>query len=84
MLIVDGKRFEGITFDVEWNDGPRSFGFLSGPVDVLRKARAVRRVYLELADGTKLPATMLEVSNAGMALVSIDSRLLRSRDKPHE
>jgi hypothetical protein len=57
---------------------------LSGPVEILRKARMARRVNLELSDGTSLPATMLQVSDAGMALLSIDPKRLSSRDKTHE
>jgi hypothetical protein len=76
VLILDGKRFGGITFAVEWNDGPQSFGFLSGPVETLRKAQTTPRFELELSDGTKLPATLLQLSNAGMALVSINPKRL--------
>jgi hypothetical protein len=84
VLVLDGKRFEDITYAVEWNGGPLAFGFLSGPVEILRKARMARRVNLELSDGTSLPATMLQVSDAGMALLSIDPKRLSSRDKTHE
>lgn len=80
MLIIDGERFQGLSFAVEWNGGPQAFAFLSGPVETLRKARTARRFDLELGDGTKLPATMLQVSEAGMALVTIVPKLLRSRD----
>ncbi len=76
VLIVDGQRFQGITFAVEWNGGPQAFSFLSGPVETLRKARTARRLDLELADGTKLTATMLQVSHAGIALVTIDPKRL--------
>ncbi len=84
MLIIDGQRFEGITFAVEWNGGPQAFGFLSGPVETLRRARTARRFGLELDDGTTLPATMLQVNHSGMALVTIDPKLLGRRDKPAE
>ena len=77
MLILDGERLEGITFAVEWNGGPQAFGFLSGPVETLRKAQTARRFDLELGDGKKLPATMLQVNHSGMALVTLDPKLLR-------
>jgi hypothetical protein len=76
VLSLKGERVAGLSFALEWNDGSQAFGFLSGPVEILRKARAARRVNLELDDGTKLPATMLEVNRAGMALVSIDPKTL--------
>jgi hypothetical protein len=53
MLIIDGERFQGLSFAVEWNGGPQAFAFLSGPVETLRKARTARRFDLELGDGTK-------------------------------
>jgi hypothetical protein len=84
VLILDGARLEGITFALEWNGGRQAFGFLSGPVETLKRARTVRRFDLELEDGTRLPATMLQVSDTGMALVSVNPKLLRGRDKPHE
>jgi hypothetical protein len=76
VLIIDDQRFQGITFGVEWNGGPQAFGFLSGPIETLMKARTARRVELELGDGTKLPARMLQASHSGMALVVIDPKLL--------
>jgi hypothetical protein len=84
VLILDGETLDGITFALEWNGGPLAFGFLSGPVEILKKARTARRFELELSDGAKVPATMLQVSSTGMALVAIDPKLLRGRDKPHE
>jgi hypothetical protein len=48
VLILDGERFEDITCALEWNGGPLAFGFLSGPVESLKKARAARRFDLEL------------------------------------
>jgi hypothetical protein len=79
VLFIDGQRFQGITFALEWNGGSQAFGFLSGPVEILRKARTARRFDLELSDGTRLPAKMLQVSNAGMALVSINPKGLPPR-----
>jgi hypothetical protein len=58
------------------NDASRSFGFLSGPAEILRKAQTTRRFELELSDGTKVPESMLQLSNAGMALVSINPKTL--------
>jgi hypothetical protein len=82
VLIIDGQRFEGFTFGVEWNGGPQAFGFLSGPVETLKKARTARRFEVALSDGTKLSATMLQVSHPGVALVVIDPKQLpRSKDK---
>ena len=76
MLTINGQRFPGVTFAVEWNDGPRDFAFLNGPIEALRKARTARIVDLELDDGTTLPATILEVNPSGMALVAIDPKQL--------
>jgi hypothetical protein len=73
---LDGQRFRGTTFGVEWNGGPQAFGFLSGPAETLMTARTARRVDLELGDGTRLPATMLQVSHSGVALVVIDPKRL--------
>jgi hypothetical protein len=85
VLILDGERFDDITCALEWNGGPLAFGFLSGSVEILRKARTARNFELQLRDGTKLPATMLQVSNAGMALLSINPKhLSQSRDKLHD
>jgi hypothetical protein len=82
VLILEGERVAGVSFALEWNDGLQAFGFLSGPVEILRKARAERRVNLELDDGTKLPTTVLEVNRAGIALLAIDpKRLPPIRDK---
>ena len=80
MLIIDGQPFHGISFAVEWNCGPQAYGFLSGPVEILWKARTAGWVNLELDDGTKLPAAMLQVNRSGMALVAIDPKLLRRRE----
>jgi hypothetical protein len=76
LLITNGQRYQGFSFAVEWNGQPQSVGFLSGPVEILRKARKARRVDLELDDGTKLVAAMLEVNQSGMALVAFDPRQL--------
>ena len=59
---------------MEW--AAARFWLLSGPLEVLRKARMARRVDLELDDGTNLVATMLEVNQSGMALVAFDPRQL--------
>jgi hypothetical protein len=72
VLIIEGQRFQGISCAVEWNDQPQAFGFLRGPIDTLRKARSARRIQLELDDGAKLVATIMEVNQAGMALVAFD------------
>jgi hypothetical protein len=80
VLIIDGQRFDGFSFGLEWNGGPQAFGFLSGPVEILRKARAARMVDLELDGGTKLPAAVLEVSRSEMALVTIDPKMLQYRE----
>jgi hypothetical protein len=80
VLIINGQRFEGFAFGVEWNGGPQAFGFLSGPIETLKDARTARGFALELEDGTTLPARMLQVSNSGMALVAIDPKLLQSRN----
>ena len=77
MLIINGQRYQGFSFAVEQNGQPQSLGFLSGPVEILRKARTARRVNLELDDGTKLVATIWEVNQSGMALVAFDPRQLR-------
>jgi hypothetical protein len=84
VLLLDGERMEAITCALEWNGGSLAFGFLSGPVETLKKARMARRFELELSDGRKMPATMLQVSDGGMALVAINPKHLRNRDKPHE
>lgn len=78
-LILDGERFDDIACALEWNGGPLAFGFMREPVEILRKARTARRFDLELNDGTRLPAKMLQVSNAGIALVSIDPKRLPPR-----
>lgn len=75
-LIIDGQRFDGSSFGLDWDGGPHAFAFLSGPGDILRMARGARIIDLELDDGTKLPAAVLEVSRLGMALVTIDPKLL--------
>ena len=72
MLTINGQKFRGMTFALEWNGGLQGFAFLSGPIEILRKARTARIVDLELDDGTTLPATILEVNRSGMALVAID------------
>jgi len=50
-----------------------------------RKAPTACRFELELSDGTRLPATMVQLSDVGMALVSINPKRLPSswekRDK---
>ena len=79
MLTINGQKFRGVTFAVEWNNGPQRFAFLSGPIETLRKARTARVVDLELDDGTTLPATMLEVNPSGVALVAIDPKRLPNR-----
>lgn len=85
MLIIDGQRFDGISLAVQRNGEPEAIGFLSGPVEILRMARRARSLALELEDGATLPATVLEVSHFGMALVAYDPKLLpRRRDKPGE
>ena len=81
VLIIDGQRYQEVTFAVEWNGGSQAFGFLSGPVETLRKAETACRVDLELDDNTKLRATMLQVSEAGMALVTIDRKRLPSSSR---
>ena len=77
-LIVDGQRFPDSEFAVEIHDDEgRAFGFLTGPVEILRKAQGTRRVWVELSDGTTIALTVLQVSNAGLALIGLDSKLLR-------
>jgi hypothetical protein len=81
LIIEGGRRFQEITFAVEWTGGPEAFGFLGGSVEIFRKAQTARKLELELDDGTTLPAKMLQVNHSGLALVSIDPRRLsQSRD----
>ena len=75
ILIVDGQRFPNSEFVVEVDDAAHAFGFLTGPVEILRKAQ--RNVRAELSDGTTIAVTVLQVSNAGLALIGLDSKLLR-------
>jgi hypothetical protein len=75
ILIVDGQRFPDAEFVVEVHDAAQAFGFLTGPVEILSKAQ--RSVRAELSDGTTLTLTVLQVSNAGLALIGLDSKLLR-------
>jgi hypothetical protein len=72
VLIIEGQKFDGISFAMEWDGGPQAFGFLS-------EARQARSVHLELEDGTIVLVTMLEDSPAGMALVVIDPKQLPPR-----
>jgi hypothetical protein len=75
VLIVDGQRFPDTEFVVEVYDGAQAFGFLTGPVEILRRAQ--RNVRAELSDGTTFVLTVLQVSNAGLALIGLDPKLLR-------
>ena len=75
ILTVDGQRFPDSEFAVEVHDATQAFGFLTGPVEILRKAQ--RSVRAELSDGTTIALTVLQVSNDGLALIGLDSKLLR-------
>jgi hypothetical protein len=78
VLIVDGQRFPDIEFAVEIHDSEgQAFGFLSGPVEILKKAQGRRLVRAELGDGTTVTFTVLQVNNAGLALIGLDPKLLR-------
>jgi hypothetical protein len=78
-LIVDGQRFPDSEFAVEVRDDEGlAFGFLTGPVEILRKAQRKGRVRAEMSDGTTITFTVLQVSNAGLALIGLDPKLLRS------
>jgi hypothetical protein len=45
--------------------------------DILKKAQGQWRVQAELGDGTTLTFTVLQVNNAGLALIGLDPKLLR-------
>ena len=78
-LIIDGQRFQGITFAFEWSGGAQALGFLSGPIEILRKARTARRFDVQLDDGAMLAAIMLQVNESGLALVAIDPEAIPSK-----
>ena len=78
-LIIHGQRFQGITFAFEWNGGAQAFGFLSGPIEILRKARTARSFNVQLDDGAMLAAIMLQVNESGLALVAIDPEAIRAK-----
>src|SRR5262245_5154708 len=63
-------------FGLRWDGRSHAFAFLSGPGDILRKARAARMVDLECDDRTHMPAAAPEVSRSEMALVTIDPKQL--------
>jgi hypothetical protein len=73
-LVFDGQRVEKLscTLDLaEEKDSPR-YGFLSGPVEVLRRAAASNQVQLAVADGGILNARVLRVNRMGMALLILE------------
>lgn len=77
MLIIDGQRFPDIEFSVQVYERAQAFGFPTGPFEVLMKAQGERHVQAELADGTTLSVTVLQVSNAGLALIALDPKFLQ-------
>jgi hypothetical protein len=74
-VIVDNQKLGACHFAVELVGGPQAYGFLSGPLEILKSARG--RLQLELEDGSRVYFTVLQVSDAGMALIIVDVAGLR-------
>jgi hypothetical protein len=72
-LILDGARLEKFTCAFERTEkaGIHPYGFLNGPVEMLRAARRAGRVELELESGEILEASVLEVNKVGLALIAV-------------
>jgi hypothetical protein len=78
VLIIGGRRLENLSCAVEVMDGsgPTSYGFLSGPVELLELARRARQVQIELDQGDILDAAILQINQSGLALITV------SRSRP--
>jgi hypothetical protein len=53
------------------DSGGLPYGFLSGPVDVLRAARRAKRVQIELEGGDIVEAGILQINRTGLALITV-------------
>jgi hypothetical protein len=47
------------------------YGFLCGPVEVLRAARRAKRVQIELDGGEIVEAGILQINRTGLALITV-------------
>jgi hypothetical protein len=74
-LVIDGNRLEKLSCAIEIMGGSDlpPYGFLSGPVDALKRAATASQVRIEIEDGPILHARVLQVNPTGLALISVEA-----------
>jgi hypothetical protein len=72
-LILDGQDQTGFTFAMELgrDPGAKTYGFLSGPIELLRAAQSASQQRLQLPSGEILDIDVLQLNPVGLALISI-------------
>jgi|SRR4029453_7468071 hypothetical protein len=73
-LVMDDQRYVGFQYIAELNEGSaQAYGFISGPAKVLKRARLMTPVRMELAGGSPQDVSILLVHDSGLALITFDS-----------
>jgi hypothetical protein len=86
-LIIDGQPHLGVSFALELVKDPRrkGFGFLSGPVGVLKSTRLAKQLQIKLDSGEILPIKVLALSLVDLPVVLIGHNATQRNDNdlPH-
>lgn len=74
MLVMDGQRYVGFQYVAEVSEGSaQGHGFMSGPAKVLKRARLMTPVSMELSGGSPQDVSILLVHDSGLAFIAFAS-----------
>ena len=74
VLVMDGQRYVGFQYVAEVSEGSaQGHGFMSGPAKVLKRARLMTPVSMELSGGSPQDVSILLVHDSGLAFIAFAS-----------
>jgi hypothetical protein len=71
-LIIGGQRYVGFEYVAEFESDAKSLGFISGPANVLRRARLRGPVQIQFAGGSLQDVSIVAAHRSGLALIAFD------------
>lgn len=72
-IIIDGQTFDELVYAMTLEKADYGYGFVSGPLDLLKAARMAKRVQIVCDDEPPKHIAILQVVEPGVALITIRS-----------
>jgi hypothetical protein len=71
-LIIGGQRYVGFEYIAKFESHAKALGFISGPANVLRRARLRGPGQIQFAGGSLQDVTIVASRRSGPALIAFD------------